>query len=50
MLKSNSKTFKLKLLFRYDVILAPELMNTDVENFETIHELLDAALAQNGIM
>ena len=35
---------------KYDVILAPELMNTDVENFEAIHELLDAALAQNGII
>lgn len=35
---------------KYDVILAPELVNTKLEYFEEIHDLLDLVLAENGIM
>ncbi|KAE9548309.1 hypothetical protein FO519_008476 [Halicephalobus sp. NKZ332] len=35
---------------KYDVILAPELVNTKQEYFEEIHDLLDLCLAKNGII
>lgn len=35
---------------KFDVILAPELINTEESEFEAIHQILDAALAANGIV
>lgn len=35
---------------KFDVILAPELLNTDEADFEMLHEILDLSLAQNGIV
>jgi len=35
---------------KFDVILAAELINTEESEFEAIHELLDSALAPNGIV
>lgn len=35
---------------KFDVILAPELTATDEELFPLLHEILDAALAPNGII
>lgn len=35
---------------KFDIILAPELVHTKAEYFERIHDLLDAALADNGLM
>lgn len=35
---------------KYDIIIAPELVNTKQEYFEQIHDMLDLALAPNGMM
>lgn len=35
---------------KFDVILAPELLNTEETDFEMLHEILDLSLAQNGIV
>ncbi|VDM68554.1 unnamed protein product [Strongylus vulgaris] len=34
---------------RFDVILAPELLNRSEDEFEMIHQILDEALSHNGI-
>lgn len=46
----SSKPIYLSILFRFDVVLAPELISMDEEEFEQLHELLDLALSPNGIM
>jgi predicted nicotinamide N-methyase len=35
---------------KFDVVLAPEYICDDEENFEQLHDILDAALAPNGLM
>jgi len=35
---------------KYDIIMAPEILNCDEETFEAIHDLLDSALSSDGIM
>uniref|UniRef100_A0AC34QAV4 Uncharacterized protein n=1 Tax=Panagrolaimus sp. JU765 TaxID=591449 RepID=A0AC34QAV4_9BILA len=35
---------------KFDVIIAPEMVNTKLAEFEVIHEILDQILADNGIM
>uniref|UniRef100_A0AC34QBN9 Methyltransferase type 11 domain-containing protein n=1 Tax=Panagrolaimus sp. JU765 TaxID=591449 RepID=A0AC34QBN9_9BILA len=35
---------------KFDVIIAPEMVNTKLADFEEIHEILDQILADNGIV
>jgi hypothetical protein len=37
-------------VFKYDIIIAPELVNTKQEYFEQIHDMLEMALAPNGMI
>jgi len=47
----NFENFKRSLSAqKFDIILAPELTNTDKEEFEAVHSVLDAALSDDGII
>ncbi|KAH7731398.1 Protein F22B7.9 [Aphelenchoides avenae] len=35
---------------KFDIILAPELINADESEFDALHDILDHALADNGIV